>query len=153
MGGFPNTPQDVSDNRFKLLVICAKERLDFLGDPSEEATAQAYGCTTVHAPFDDDQVDSVVVEQVGRAVGKVVTALRRGSKVLVTCNQGRNRSGLVSALALLQISPKFSPNSVIKLIKDRRVAPSGKEALTNPDFCELIQTWRPRRRSRRRKNS
>lgn len=151
MGGFPHTPRAVSDKQFNLLVLCAREKLHFLGNPSESDTSRTYGCTTLHAPFDDDEVTSEVVEQATRAVGTVVAALRRGSKVLVTCNEGRNRSGLVSALSILQMAPKLSANRVIELIKLRRNAPTGGEALTNDDFRDLIQSWP--RRPRRRKSS
>ena len=141
MGGFPHTPQDVSVRGFKLLVLCAREKLASLGDPDEESTARAYGCVTLHAPFDDDEVTPEVVKQVTRAVVAVVPAVQRCAKVLVTCNEGRNRSGLVAALSLLQMRPRMSATQVINLIKDRRVAPNGREALTNDAFRRLIETW------------
>lgn len=140
MGGFPHDPQSVSASGFELLVLCAAEKLASLGEPSEVDTSQAYGCTTLHAPFYDDVVTPETDRYATHAAAVVAKAAKRGNKVLVTCNEGRNRSGLVTALALLRLQPELPAAQVIDLIKTRRNAPSGREALTNDDFRELIES-------------
>lgn len=142
MGSFPLAETNHSASGFGLLVLCAVERLYMLGNPSEHETSEMFQCQTLHAPFDDGEVDEEVVRAAKYATRKVAEALRRGEKVLVTCNAGRNRSGLVVALALLACFPAMTPQSVVNLIKKRRVTPSGDLALTNDNFVRLIKLWR-----------
>ena len=141
MGGFPHDPSDIAARDFGLLVICAREVLDALGEPSEEETADTYGCATLHAPFDDDELTPEVDGLALRAADVVASVLRRGDKALVTCNQGRNRSGLVAGLALLRLRPDLSGPQVVNMIKTRRAAPCGQAALTNDDFRERLARW------------
>ena len=141
MGSFPQPGTNVGAEGFDLLVICAMERLHFLGSPSESYTAAAFSCRTVHAPFDDGEVTDEVVAAAVRGAKATVRALADGEKVLVTCNAGRNRSGLVVAVSLLALFPKMSPEDVVELVRRRRKAPSGL-ALTNEDFVTLIRCWK-----------
>lgn len=138
MGGWP----DAGAIGYDLLVLCSIEGLAMLGYPSERQTARMYGCETLHAPFYDGPVSQEVSEQAERASAVVARAVRGGDRVLVTCFEGRNRSGLVVALALLRLFPAMSPDAVIRLIKNRRWAPSGYSALTNQDFVDYIRRWR-----------
>lgn len=141
MGGFPHDPLDIASRDFGLLVICAREVLDALGEPSEQETADTYGCTTLHAPFDDAELTPDVDARALRAADVVVSVLRGGGKALVTCNQGRNRSGLVAGMALLRLLPDLNGPQVVEMIKTRRAAPCGQVALTNDDFRERLASW------------
>lgn len=61
---------------------------------------------TIHVPlFDDARQVSVPreAEHVQRAAGAVAAELRAGSRVLVTCRLGLNRSALVVVLAMEQM--------------------------------------------------
>ena len=142
MGSFPVTGSDIGSAGFDLLVLCAVEPLYMLGNPSEHETADLFRCPTFHAPFDDGPVTEEVVREARRGEWRTVKALRRGDRVLVTCNAGRNRSGLVIALAIFALFPTATSSDVIRLIKERRVAPCGNEALTNEGFIDLIHSWR-----------
>lgn len=141
MGGFPHDPSDIAARDFDLLVICAREVLDALGEPSEQETTDSYGCATLHAPFDDAELTPEVEVGALRAADVVASTLRRGGKALVTCNQGRNRSGLVAGLALLRLRPDLGGAQVVRMIKNRRVAPCGQAALTNDEFRERLASW------------
>jgi len=59
-------------------------------------------------------------------------AARAGRTILVTCMAGRNRSGLVTALALNKRG--VPPNRAIALIQRNRL-----DALSNPVFVEIIR--------------
>lgn len=142
MGSFPLVGSNLCADGFHLLVLCAVERLYMLGNPSERETSEMFQCQTLHAPFDDGSVNDEVVLAARHAARNTVAALQRGEKVLVTCNAGRNRSGLVVALALLATFPAMTPQSVVKLIKKRRVTPGGEKALTNDEFVDFIKLWR-----------
>lgn len=142
MGAFPQPGTNVGAEGFDLLVICAMERLHFLGNPPESYTTSAYGCPTLHAPFDDGEVNDDVVSAVVRGAKATARALADGDKVLVTCNEGRNRSGLVVAVSLLALFPRMRPDEVVDLVKKRRKTRSGHPALTNENFVALIRCWK-----------
>jgi len=66
------------------------------------------------------------------AAKEVSGALIAGDKVLVTCAMGWNRSGLVSALSLMQLG--VSVDDAIAAIRHGR----GENALGNPHFVALL---------------
>jgi protein-tyrosine phosphatase len=57
---------------------------------------------------------------------------KSGDRVLIRCQAGLNRSGLVMALIL--IKDGFSPESAINMIRESR----GEDALFNNDFCDWL---------------
>ncbi len=114
---------------FQVLVLCAQE-----WQPPEE---EFPGVRVHHAPFDDSAKGLTEREAkiAHRAAQKTIGHLLYGQRCLVTCMAGRNRSGLVLALALAGVSgltPKKAGEQV------RAVRPN---ALTNTTFCDhLAQT-------------
>lgn len=152
MGSFPLSGVDLSSDGFDLLVICAVERMYLLGNPSERETGELFRCTTLHTLFDDGPVTEDVVREAIRGAQRTADVLRSGGKVLVTCNAGRNRSGLVIALAMLALFPAMTSADVIRLIQKRRVTPDGARALTNTDFVDFIQGRYGRARSLEKSN-
>lgn len=94
-GSRPPTGSALRDLGFKVLVLCAQEW--------QPAAHQFQGVRVIYAPNDDDPTRMPTREELliaVRAARDVAQAVRDGQKVLVTCWQGWNRSGLVSALAL-----------------------------------------------------
>ncbi len=67
------------------------------------------------------------------AVAVVVTAIRRGQRVLVHCASGRNRSGLVTALVLRRLDGRTGQEAVNAV----RLARRG--ALSNPVFAVQVK--------------
>jgi protein-tyrosine phosphatase len=63
----------------------------------------------------------------------VARRLKRGHRVLVTCAQGLNRSGLVSGLALRQLG--FDGGRAVELVRRAR----GRDALSNPAFAAMVR--------------
>jgi protein-tyrosine phosphatase len=97
-----------------------------------------FPCTrlVVHAPIDDnpaymkpDERDAVV-----KASDYAARALRAGQRVLITCNMGLNRSGVVTALTLRR-TYGMSPDQAIGLVRRAR----GPHALSNPQFEHFIR--------------
>ena len=72
-----------------------------------------------------------------------------GGKVLITCNMGLNRSGLLVALTLLYLG--VGASNAIRLVRRAR----GPDALCNKRFVEVIKAVSAlgRRRARRRNPS
>jgi protein-tyrosine phosphatase len=75
----------------------------------------------------------------------VADLVARGRRVLCTCAAGRNRSGLVAALALVAMPPSgFSASEAIDMVRTAR-APRG--ALVNEEFVRLIQQTYAKKRA------
>lgn len=92
-GSLPRSANHVVRGGFDLLVLCAREH-----PPSVSASREL---PIIVCPLDDDHV--LPERQWRRAAAcarEVALAVDRGFRVLVTCAQGRNRSGLVSGIAL-----------------------------------------------------
>jgi hypothetical protein len=68
------------------------------------------------------------------AVYFTLCALKRGDRVLVNCQAGLNRSGLVTGLALIAYG--VTPDSVVELIRAKR-APL---CLANATFAHFLET-------------
>ena len=69
-----------------------------------------------------------------QAVPDVVKAVQEGKNVLVTCSQGINRSSLVTALAIKELST-LPAWDIVNLIKNKRDG-----TLTNGTFITMILT-------------
>lgn len=106
---------------FDVLVLCAREY-----QPSANGFP---GTRVVRVPFSDNYIHIPVSERETAARGARV---RRGETVLVTCRQGRNRSGLVTACAMVDLG--YSPREAIRMVRAAR----GPDALSNPYFVSLI---------------
>lgn len=93
-----------------------------------------------HIGFDDTRNIEPELPKIERAVEFVRARRKEGQTVLVTCSQGRNRSGVVVAETLIR-EGYHSAQSVIDTIRERRA-----NALTNPAFVAWL--LRPRDRAR-----
>lgn len=129
--GSAPSPKDINPRDFSVVVLCAKEYQPpaRLFDP---------GVVVVHAPNDDTCTRYPTDEEfrlADDASDLVADALCDRKKVLVTCAMGLNRSGLVSALAL--VKGGFSPQEAVELIRKKRPG-----ALGNPYFARLILALR-----------
>lgn len=125
MGSKPETGHAVSKAGFGLLVLCA--------DQYQPPASHFPGVKVIHAPLDDSDIRlRPHDEATARAAAKrVADAMRTGSEVLVTCWAGRNRSGLVACLALLDHA--HDPIWGVRHIRERRAG-----ALTNESFVDLL---------------
>jgi protein-tyrosine phosphatase len=124
--GSAPTAEDRLHERFDVVVLCAYEYQN----------VRLPGVETIRCPLDDDpNGPPMSVEEVGRAAGtatRVVRRIKAGKRVLVTCYMGRNRSGVVSGLALRAMG--FTPRQCVDIIRMVR----GPNALSNKHFVNLI---------------
>lgn len=101
------------------------------------------GIVVIRLPMSDIPVrlDAREVRLVRLTARDVLYRLERGKKVLVTCAMGLNRSGLISATALVE-GGLATPSEAIGLVRSAR----GPMALSNPAFVHAIATQlrRPR---------
>ena len=85
--------------------------------------------------FADGEIDPETFEEIERVADWAFLEWRNGKRVLVRCQAGLNRSGLVVGLVLLRSGKKFS--EVIDLIRSQR----GEYALSNRQFYEYLEGW------------
>jgi hypothetical protein len=121
-GGAPPTGSAVRDAGFDVLVLCAREyqETDFPG------------VELIFCPLVDGPMTAEVWRTAVWAAYEVAKAVRASKRVLVTCVQGRNRSGLVNALALRMLYEMPGAAAVL-LVKTVR-----KNALTNDAFVGAL---------------
>ena len=89
----------------------------------------------------DSSIALVDKKQLKKAVDYAHAAWKDGDKVLIRCQAGWNRSGLITALVL--IKDGYTPSEAIRLIRENR----STHALCNRDFEEWllnldVEEWR-----------
>jgi len=123
---------------FDIVVLCAQEY-----QPSARELRVSH---VIHIPFDDSYDVSVrQLTDILRKTIRVRAALDLGKKVLVTCQAGLNRSGLVSAWSLMRPATHIRrvevrtpccvplPNT-LRMIRRAR----GQHALSNDHFVRAL---------------
>lgn len=92
--------------------------------------------------FDDGEAYPDLIQRAAQGAGLVLKARADGKRVLVTCNQGRNRSGLVIGLALTsRLGPyRCSPEEAVGYIRQAR----GAAALSNHHFVNVLRQYKLR---------
>ena len=130
-GSYPRPPEAVW-GKFDALVLCAEELQPKMRIPA--------GKKLFRFPIDDD-IYRPLPKQVGvmahLLARKLAQLLRANKKVLVTCAQGVNRSGLISALTLMYAYRMSAPQA-IAMIRDKRKVGGGAYALQNPMFEAFV---------------
>lgn len=126
-GGRPPPGDGLKNAGVDVLVLCAKEWQD----------ASVYeGVTVINAPGDDDTRPHRLANFLPtwkNAARQVVEHVKAGRTVLVTCMQGLNRSGMVTALALTELTD-MSGEQIVEHIQARR-----EMALCNATFASYIE--------------
>lgn len=123
VGGQPDEQLDLP--KIDTLVLCAAEI-----QPLE----LAFHGRVLRCPLPDGRL---TVPELHRAVGTssaVARELGGGRTVLVTCAKGLNRSALVAALALGQVT-RMSADELVELLRAKR----SRYALSNPHFRAVLQ--------------
>lgn len=90
------------------------------------------GSDVIRVPLDDSGPPPTPEERraIRETAREVARRVRAGQRVLVTCWQGRNRSGVISGLALSELG--IPGPRAAKLIRRLR------NGLTNPHFHEMV---------------
>lgn len=94
-----------------------------------------------YAVYDSD-IGHMDMERIAEMVDLAHTAWKRGEKVLIRCQAGWNRSGLLMALVLMKEG--LSAQEAIDLIRHRR----SPHALCNKNFEKFLLGLDKRRRSK-----
>lgn len=133
-GSNPPTGDMLHRLGFEYLVLCAREH---------QLAPRFYPGLreVIYAPMDDGAF--VQVDVAYPAARRVARLVRAGHKVLVVCHRGRNRSGLVSALALWYLTGRPGMDCLW------RVQAARPNALTNKAFAMYIGLLPARTRSRK----
>ncbi len=124
-GGAPRQGHGLALGGFHVLVLCAEE----IQPPAHRFP----GLTVVHAGIDDDRLSDAEGRTVTEAALHVARFWRDGARVLVTCAQGRNRSGLVMALALHELAGMSGVHAILRVRQVR------DNALTNDAFVAALK--------------
>jgi protein-tyrosine phosphatase len=98
---------------------------------AEEYQPDLPGYEVMHVPLDDGPPpDRVTRMRIRSAARKVADHVSLGHRVLVTCWQGRNRSGVIAGLALVELGlPRERAVRRIRVYRD---------GLTNPYFRAMV---------------
>ena len=126
-GSMPTVGTCVKDCGFDVLVLAAWENQDLTGEYE--------GVEVINAPGEDVKQWPVEEEHIKnwKEAAQIVTErVRAGKKVLVTCLAGLNRSGMVTALSIHELTG-WDAEKIIWLVKGCRSA-----ALFNKDFQRYL---------------
>jgi protein-tyrosine phosphatase len=125
-GGRPPPGDGLKQAGVDVLVLCAKEHQD----------AEAYpGLIVIQAPGDDDaRIHRMMrfIDTWKAAAKLVVDHVRAGRNVLVTCMAGQNRSGIVTAMAMCELTGKSGKECVDHVSRSRPFA------LNNATFAQYV---------------
>lgn len=113
-------------------------------DPSWDYVVSAYHsaheaswpqCDQRLVLFNDtqDELPDEIWDKIRSAVDRVVERWRLGQKVLVRCQAGYNRSGMIMSLVLMRLG--FTAEAAIAILRVRR----GKDVLTNHVFERYVR--------------
>lgn len=129
-----SAPEKGPIKNFDVLVLTAKEY----------QPANIFGISTIYAPLNDDgtPITKEECKLAFLASAEVTKRLKNGQRVLTTCWQGFNRSGLINGLTLIQFG--FTYDKTLELIKRVR----GNNALSNPYFRRVLRYAANRRNAR-----
>lgn len=132
MGSMPPVGRTLARSGFDVLVLCAYEH-----QPSEDCFP---GIDVIRVHLDDNGrlPSKHHLYQAFELSNRLTSMIRGGQNCLVTCAQGRNRSGLVTALTLIRMTG-CSGKEAVKAVKERRFSPFGT-ALTNGAFVRGLET-------------
>lgn len=125
-GGYPPEGDGLKRAGVDVLVLCARELQD----------ADRYDdLEVILAPGDDDERLHrflLFLPTWKDAAARVVERVKEGKNVLVTCAQGLNRSGIVVAMAVCELT-RMSGQEAVDLVQRRR-----EGALFNTTFVDHL---------------
>ena len=130
VGSAPPVGRTLARVGFSTLALCAAEH-----QPSRDSFP---GVSVVRASLIDDgsPLTPVQIEEALWLSGHLAAACRRGKGVLVTCMQGRNRSGLIAALTFSRMTG-CDGKTAMRAVQTRRASPFGP-ALTNHQYNRAL---------------
>jgi len=131
IGSAPEPGSDVADHGFTVLVLAAREY-------QPPSTWYPGVVVLLRVPLADERPTEAEVDAAYEGALEIARLYLAGYKILITCGMGRNRSGLVTALALHFITGE-SPMDCGRYVQKRRKDPLGFHALTNEHFWQVLR--------------
>ena len=131
-GGYPGAHPGLF-SAFDVIVYMAEEAQPKIATPP--------GKIALYGPIDDDiyrPVPPAIGHELHRLAQECAKHASWGKRVLITCMQGKNRSGLVTGLTLLKLYPSWTPEQAITLIRRNRRFGGGDYALSNTMFEQYL---------------
>jgi protein-tyrosine phosphatase len=118
-----SAPPSGEDIPFDVIVLAAQEYQRSYQAPP--------GRKVMYVPLDDGpKPDAIERARIHAAAREIAEYVRAGRRVLVTCWQGRNRSGVLAGLALVELG--LPPHRAIRRIRSYR------NGLTNNYFRDMV---------------
>jgi protein-tyrosine phosphatase len=128
-GSVPPTGEALRLARFSVLVLAAWQY-----QPKSENFP---GVRVIHAPFSDSlALTESDIEAYMTTAFMVAREVRNGSRVLVTCLAGKNRSGMINALAIRNLFG-VSGSTAMNMVRDGR---KREEALSNATYQQFLMS-------------
>lgn len=126
-GSLPPYGPELAEQGVRTLVLCAKE-----WQPGDNLFP---GVEVLRCPYEDRDglMSRSDWEQVSRMASAVAARVRREKRTLVTCAAGLNRSGLVTALALVELYGCSGSEAVAWVRRER------EGALFNKTFVSYLE--------------
>ena len=101
----------------RLVCLLEGEELHHLGIPNLLTAASAHGMVTEHLPIPDDGLpDSMTA--FSALVDQLLNAVSTGESVLIHCNGGRGRTGMLAACCLVGLG-YFPEDAIVKIQQAR----------------------------------
>lgn len=136
IGSRPAPGHHVREAGFDVLVLCAHE--------IQLPASHFPGVEVLYVPLEDDASQPVSIKTWARVTGcakRVAWRVKAGKRVLVTCAQGMNRSGIVMAAAVHYLTG-YSGAHTAGYVSRRRVR-GGMNALFNQAFVKALTDGLP----------
>lgn len=127
IGGEPLHGYSLRRVGFDTLVCCAIEL------QKSQSAERFPGVEVLYCPMDDANLTSDGLKHATVTARLVSTRVRHEKRVLVTCQQGRNRSGLVVSLAV-HLLTGWAGERCVDWIQRQR-----KNSLMNPSFMKVLR--------------
>lgn len=128
----------IEGGTFDLVILCAAQLEEMF-----RALPPRSHPEIVYASFLDElSLNRRQLRLATEAAGKAARAYRAGKRVLITCAAGRNRSGLVTALAM-HLTTGCGGRIACDIIRARRFAASGP-ALSNTTYTKFLRAIPPK---------
>jgi hypothetical protein len=128
MGSAPPQGRELASKGFQVVTLCAFEH---------QPTAESFpGVAVARIDLDDAELSGKQFFEAVQLAQHLASAIRNGEKVLITCAQGRNRSGLITALTICW-NTGCSGRTAVKAVQLRRKSPFGP-ALTNSHYVKAL---------------
>eukprot|EP01114_Cavostelium_apophysatum_P023788 TRINITY_DN9073_c0_g1_i2.p1 TRINITY_DN9073_c0_g1~~TRINITY_DN9073_c0_g1_i2.p1 ORF type:complete len:138 (+),score=1.43 TRINITY_DN9073_c0_g1_i2:247-660(+) len=100
-----------------LISLVRSSELRSMGIPEMHETLQANSIEVIHCPIKDKWIPSSMKVLVS-VVNQICDRLREDKKIVVHCNGGKGRTGLVVAATLVRLG--MEPNQAIAMIRHAR---------------------------------